>query len=76
MVGAGIGVTLIPDMAVVIEANSAPVSVARFARPGPSRTIGMIWRRSTPMAAQLLQISDQVRTTALTLHGAMPVDAA
>ena len=76
MVGAGIGVTLIPDMAVVIEANSAPVSVARFARPVPSRTIGRIWRRSTPMAAQLLQISDQVRTTALTLHGAMSVDAA
>ncbi len=30
MVGAGIGVTLIPEMAVAVETRSAPVSVARF----------------------------------------------
>src|ERR1700757_3395632 len=60
MVGAGIGVTLIPEMAVAVETRSAPVSVARFKNPQPSRTIGMVWRRTSPLARQLLQISEVV----------------
>jgi LysR family hydrogen peroxide-inducible transcriptional activator len=60
MVGAGIGVTLIPEMAVTVETRSAPVSVARFRNPQPSRTIGMVWRRSSPLARQLQQISEVV----------------
>ena len=64
MVGAGIGVTLIPEMAVPVEIRSAPVSVARFGSPRPSRTIGMIWRKTNPLAKQLLQISEEVRQSA------------
>jgi LysR family hydrogen peroxide-inducible transcriptional activator len=60
MVGAGIGVTLIPEMAVAVETRSASVSVARFEEPQPSRTIGMVWRRTSPLARQLLQISEVV----------------
>jgi LysR family hydrogen peroxide-inducible transcriptional activator len=60
MVGAGIGVTLIPEMAVAIETRSAPVSVTRFKNPQPSRTIGMVWRKTSPLAAQLQQISEAV----------------
>lgn len=60
MVGAGIGVTLIPEMAVPVETRSAPVSVVRFEDPQPSRTIGMIWRRSSPIAPQLLRLSRAV----------------
>lgn len=60
MVGAGIGVTLIPEMAVEVETRSAPVSVARFKNPQPSRTIGMVWRKTSPLARQLLQISEVV----------------
>ena len=68
MVGAGIGVTLIPEMAVAVETRSASVSVARFKRPQPSRTIGMIWRKSSPLAKQLTQISDVVRQSAEALR--------
>ena len=64
MVGAGIGVTLIPEMAVAVETRSAPVSVAPFKNPQPSRTIGMIWRKTTPLATQLRQISEEVRQSA------------
>jgi LysR family hydrogen peroxide-inducible transcriptional activator len=64
MVGAGIGVTLIPEMAVVVETRSASVSVARFTSPQPSRTIGMIWRKTNPLANQLLQICEVVRQSA------------
>ncbi|MEQ8402549.1 MAG: LysR substrate-binding domain-containing protein [Roseitalea porphyridii] len=60
MVGAGIGVTLIPEMAVPVETRSASVSVARFPAPEPSRTIGMVWRRTSPLAGQLEQIAGEV----------------
>lgn len=64
MVGAGIGITLIPEMAVAVETRSATVSIARFNAPQPSRTIGMIWRKTSPLAEQLLQISEVVRQSA------------
>ena len=75
MVSAGIGVTLIPEMAVPVETRSAIVSVARFRDPQPSRTIGMIWRRSNPLARQLMQVAEVVRQAADGLrssHGRMP----
>jgi len=69
MVGAGMGVTLIPEMAVAVETRSAPVSVARFRDPEPSRTIGMIWRKTSPLARQLLQLSEVVCRSADALRG-------
>ena len=60
MVSAGIGVTLIPEIAVAVETRSASVSVARFKNPQPSRTIGMVWRKTNPLARQFLQISEVV----------------
>jgi LysR family hydrogen peroxide-inducible transcriptional activator len=58
------GVTLIPEMAVPVETRSASVSVARFKDPQPTRTIGMIWRRTSPLGRQLLQISEVVSHSA------------
>lgn len=64
MVGVGIGVTLIPEMAVPVETRSANVSIARFKDPQPKRTIGIVWRRASPLAEQLSQIAEVVRTLA------------
>ncbi|WP_341487732.1 LysR substrate-binding domain-containing protein [Pararhizobium sp. A13] len=64
MVSAGIGVTLIPEMAVGVETRSASVSVSHFQSAQPSRTIGMIWRKTSPLAKQFLQISEVVRQSA------------
>jgi LysR family transcriptional regulator, hydrogen peroxide-inducible genes activator len=64
MVSAGMGVTLIPEMAAAVETRSASVSVARFRNPQPARTIGMIWRKRSPLAAQLLRLSEVVCGTA------------
>lgn len=69
MVSAGIGVTLIPEMAVAVETRSASVSVARFRNPQPSRTIGMVWRKTSPLARQLLQISEVVCQSAGKVRG-------
>ncbi len=66
MVGAGIGVTMIPEMAVGVEARSAPVDCAHFAGLQPGRTIGMIWRKTNPLAPQLGEIAEVVRQCHLT----------
>lgn len=68
MVGVGIGVTLIPEMAVAVETRSAPVSVAHFPEPQPARTIGMVWRNSSPLARQLGALSETVREIGLGLR--------
>lgn len=61
MVASGIGVTLIPEMAVPVETSSAPVAVNRFAVKPPKRTIGMVWRSTSPLAAQMLELSEVVK---------------
>ncbi|MFP5479944.1 MAG: LysR substrate-binding domain-containing protein [Alphaproteobacteria bacterium] len=53
MVGAGLGVTLIPEMAAAVETRSAKVALDRLPDPRPSRTIGLVWRKSNPLAPQL-----------------------
>lgn len=68
MVDAGLGVTLIPEMAVAVETRSASVSVVRFRKPEPSRTIGMVWRKTSPLARQLLEIAQVVRQSARALQ--------
>ncbi len=61
MVGAGIGVTLIPEMAAPVEARSAAVALSRLPPPEPARTIGMVWRRASPLAGPLRQIAEVLR---------------
>ncbi|MGC8201187.1 LysR substrate-binding domain-containing protein [Aliiroseovarius sp. PTFE2010] len=61
MVGSGIGVTLIPEMATKIEAASAPVSFARLLAPRPKRKIGMVWRKASPLADNFAQVADELR---------------
>ena len=72
MVGAGIGVTLIPEMAVAVETRSANVSIARFESETPSRRLGMIWRKTNPLASQLLEIAGIVRGAAETRRAQEP----
>jgi LysR family hydrogen peroxide-inducible transcriptional activator len=64
MVGAGLGVTLIPEMAVPVETRSANVSLARFDDPQPGRTVGMVWRKSSPLSDDLMGLSEVVGSAA------------
>lgn len=61
MVGAGLGVTLLPEMAVPVETRAARVAVARFGGPQPTRTIGMVWRKSSPLADYMRHVAEIVR---------------
>lgn len=61
MVGAGIGVTLIPQMAVTVETRTAPVCLARLPEPCPTRTIGLVWRKTNPLREQFSGLVDIVK---------------
>ncbi|MCO5089981.1 hydrogen peroxide-inducible genes activator [Bosea sp. (in: a-proteobacteria)] len=58
MVGAGMGVTLIPEMAVKAETAAVEVDIARLAAPRPSRRIGLVWRRTNPLAEHFVALSE------------------
>jgi len=64
LVGAGLGVTLIPDMAVALETRGANVDVAGFPNDPPKRRIGMIWRKTSPLSEQFHQIAGLVAQAA------------
>lgn len=48
MVANGYGVTLVPEVAVDAEVRDDRVKLVRFAAPGPARSIGLAWRRTSP----------------------------
>lgn len=58
MVDAGLGLTLIPEMAVPLEGKGTSVTLTRFEGKPPKRTIGMIWRKTNPLAEQLSELGD------------------
>jgi LysR family transcriptional regulator, hydrogen peroxide-inducible genes activator len=68
MVAAGIGVTLIPEIAVPVETRSTDVVVHAFPEPQPMRTLGLIWRKSSPLSQELHGISDLIRTAIETVR--------
>ncbi|MHC1549914.1 LysR substrate-binding domain-containing protein [Phyllobacterium sp. K27] len=47
MVSHGMGLTLIPEIAVRTEASRNNVRIASFADPEPAREIGLIWRKQS-----------------------------
>jgi len=61
MVAAGLGVTLLPECAVKVEAGPGRGIVTRkFVGNSPSRTIGLVWRKSSPFAEAFQQLCRNV----------------
>ena len=50
MVANGYGVTLMPEIALGVEARDERVTLRRFAKPEPFRTIGLGWRKTSSRA--------------------------
>ena len=48
MVACGYGVTLVPEVAIDVELRDDRVKLLRFAEPQPSRSVGLVWRRTSP----------------------------
>lgn len=61
MVAGGVGVTLLPQLAVPTEAQRARLNVRVFANPVPRRTIALVWRRRSPLATALKRVASTIR---------------
>jgi len=61
MVSTGAGITLLPSIAVSTEAGRSQLSIRRFSRPEPFRTIVLGWRRKSAFAGTLRTIADTIR---------------
>ena len=61
MVAAGAGVTLLPELATDAEARPAGLRLRRFADPAPYRTIALVWRPRSPLAAALRHVAAAMR---------------
>ena len=63
MVAAGFGVTLIPEMAAEFEGRIPNISIAKFHKNPPTRKIGMVWRRNSPLQEKYLEIAQIVKVS-------------
>jgi len=61
MVSTGAAITLLPRVAVDVENRRGQLEVRPFAPPVPSRTLALVWRRSSPLDAALHELADVVR---------------
>lgn len=57
----GVGVTLLPELALETETSRAELGIRQIAAPTPARTIAMIWRRGASLAAALVQLAASIR---------------
>jgi LysR family transcriptional regulator, hydrogen peroxide-inducible genes activator len=61
MVVAGLGITLLPEMAVESPFGSQRgLTIRQFAKPAPSRTVGAVWRKTTTRAAAIGALCDVI----------------
>ena len=71
MVANGMGLTLLPEISLGVEAKHSGIQVIPFEAPEPCRTVGLAWRTSSPrlldfeaLGALVHQISPQQLATA------------
>jgi LysR family hydrogen peroxide-inducible transcriptional activator len=65
MVANGYGVTLVPEIAAEVEVRDKRVALKRFAAPGPGRTIGLAWRKTSPRRRDFDELRSIVKTALL-----------
>jgi LysR family hydrogen peroxide-inducible transcriptional activator len=64
MVAAGLGITLLPELATRGPFGSGHgITVKQFARPVPSRSVGAVWRKSTARAEAIAAVCDAINAS-------------
>src|SRR5215831_9955881 len=63
MVAGGAGITILPAIAVATEASRAGLRVRPIASAKARRTIALVWRKRSPLAAALRKIAGALRET-------------
>jgi len=61
MVANGYGVTLIPQIAADVERRDGRVKFLRLEDPQPGRSIGLVFRRTSPRKADFAALGEMVR---------------
>jgi len=56
MVANGYGTTLLPRIAADVEIRDERVKLLRFAEPVPGRTVGLVWRRTSPRKVDFIAL--------------------
>jgi LysR family transcriptional regulator, hydrogen peroxide-inducible genes activator len=57
LVSNGYGITVVPEMALPVEAHDqVNLRVTRFVSPEPVRTIGLIWRETSPRKVDFIEL--------------------
>ena len=61
MVTSGAGVTLLPSIAVAVENRRGQLEIRPFVAPAPTRTLAIVFRKSSPLAKTLRAIAAAMR---------------
>jgi LysR family hydrogen peroxide-inducible transcriptional activator len=62
---AGLGITLLPELAVESPFGSQRgLTVRHFVKPAPRRTVGAVWRKSSTRAAAILALCEVLQGAA------------
>lgn len=69
MVSAGMGVSVLPAMAVAMEASRAQIDVRPFASTGIGRTLRMAWRKNHPNGLVLEKVAGHIEAALCTVLG-------
>jgi LysR family hydrogen peroxide-inducible transcriptional activator len=64
MVANGLGMTLLPEIAVPLETRQGDIHLMRFADPEPQRVIGLAWRKSSPRKHHFAELGKMIAAAA------------
>jgi LysR family transcriptional regulator, hydrogen peroxide-inducible genes activator len=70
MVASGMGVTLLPELALAAESRGTDLRTRCFVRPAPHRTLALAWRKRSPLGAALREVARVVRAAVPHARGA------
>jgi LysR family hydrogen peroxide-inducible transcriptional activator len=61
MVAGGMGITLLPHIAIRTENRARSLVTRPFGPRGPSRTLALAWRKTAPFADTLKSLAEAIR---------------
>jgi LysR family transcriptional regulator, hydrogen peroxide-inducible genes activator len=63
MVACGYGVTLVPEVAIDVELRDRRVKLLRFSEPQPSRSVGLVWRRTSTRELDFVSLGQMIASS-------------
>ncbi len=72
MVANGLGLTLLPEICLDVEARAGALNVMRFADPEPSRMLGLAWRATSPRKRDFVELGRLIEAARPKVEAALP----